>query len=168
MTLLNIFAAVVLAIAAPAFAINKCTGADGKIVFQDTHCMSKEEALTVKSTVGQSAAPLVDSPTASTLSVGSKKERFYGAKWRRRTDLELHLIFNARRELLDHLQECQMQQAAFAEKRVGTRAKAAGTSDAPSTSEVQAAAYLCDSRTRDLQVKLEGYERELSEFKAAK
>lgn len=41
-----------IALAGPAFAINKCTGADGKTVFQDAPCMGKGETVTVNGACG--------------------------------------------------------------------------------------------------------------------
>jgi hypothetical protein len=38
---------------APAWAVNKCTGADGKVQFQDAPCMGKGEVLVVKPASGR-------------------------------------------------------------------------------------------------------------------
>lgn len=46
-----LFAAALL-MAAPAWAVNKCTGADGKAVFQDAPCAGKGEALDVRPASG--------------------------------------------------------------------------------------------------------------------
>lgn len=60
----NIFCAgALLLICMQALANNKCTGVDGKVVFQDAPCMGKSEVLGNRSPVGQSAngsAPPVD------------------------------------------------------------------------------------------------------------
>jgi hypothetical protein len=37
---------------APAWAVNKCTGADGKVQFQDAPCMGKGETITVRPASG--------------------------------------------------------------------------------------------------------------------
>lgn len=49
-----LLAAALLA-ASPAWAINKCTGADGKLVFQDAPCAGKGEAIDVRPASGHSA-----------------------------------------------------------------------------------------------------------------
>ena len=48
-----------LMVCAPSWAVNKCTGPDGKVSFQDAPCSGKGEALTVRPSGGApSAAPL--------------------------------------------------------------------------------------------------------------
>lgn len=154
-----------LALAPSAYAINKCSDADGKIVLQDAQCMGKGETFTAKPAIGQAPTPAVAEPVASASTFTAKKERIYGAKWRRRTDLELHLIHNARRELSDHLQQCQQQQAALAAKKGEARSHLNGaTWDASTASEMQVVVTSCEAKTRDIHAKLEGYERELHEL----
>lgn len=45
------------AIAAPAWAINKCTGPDGKVSFQDAPCASNERAESLRARSGNNVAP---------------------------------------------------------------------------------------------------------------
>lgn len=163
-----------------AFAINKCTGADGKTVFQDAPCMGKGETIVVKPASGQAPAPVVAAPAsdaagaapaaaAPAATTTAKKEGAFGEKWRRRNDLETHLISNARGELNGHLQGCQQQQAALAAKKGSARNNLAGaTWEASISAEMQAAATMCDTKARDIRAKLEGYERELRELQAVK
>lgn len=169
-----------IALAGPAFAINKCTGADGKTVFQDAPCMGKGETITVKPASGQAPAPVVATPataatdaapaaTAQAPTAAARKEGAFGEKWRRKTDLESHLISNARGELSNHMQRCRQQQADLAAKKGSARNNLAGaTWEASISGEMQAAATLCDTKARDIRAKLEGYERELRELAAVK
>ncbi len=61
-----ITAALLAAICAPSWAINKCTGADGKVAFQDAPCSSgKSEALTVRPANGDAGTFANPSPDAS-------------------------------------------------------------------------------------------------------
>lgn len=54
-----------LMVCAPSWAVNKCTGPDGKVSFQDAPCSGRGEALTVRPSGGsQSAAPLAPAPQA--------------------------------------------------------------------------------------------------------
>ena len=48
--------AAVLIAASPAWAINKCTGADGKVVFQDAPCMGRGEKLEVRPASGNGSS----------------------------------------------------------------------------------------------------------------
>lgn len=171
-------AACAMALAGPAFAINKCTGADGKTVFQDAPCMGKGETIVVKPASGQAPQPMVAAPAsdaavaapaAAAPTATAKKEGVFGDRWRRKTDLESHLISNARGELNGHMQACQQQQAALAAKKGSARNNLAGaTWEASISAEMQAAATMCDTKARDIRAKLEGYERELRELQAVK
>lgn len=51
-----------LLVCAPAWAVNKCTGADGKVSFQDAPCAGKGETLTVRPSGG--TAPVAGSAAA--------------------------------------------------------------------------------------------------------
>ena len=58
------FAAALLALGAPALAINKCTGADGKVSFQDAPCVGgKTETLGLKSGGVITPLPVANKPT---------------------------------------------------------------------------------------------------------
>lgn len=49
--------------ASPAWAINKCTGADGKVVFQDAPCAGKGEALNIRPSSGASRPATAEAAT---------------------------------------------------------------------------------------------------------
>lgn len=53
---LLIAAALLSALCAPAWAINKCTGADGKVAFQDAPCANTAKAETIKARGGNTVA----------------------------------------------------------------------------------------------------------------
>lgn len=52
MKLLFISAAVLSALCTPAWAVNKCTGSDGKVTFQDALCAGKGERIEVRPNTG--------------------------------------------------------------------------------------------------------------------
>ena len=123
-----IFLTAMLLSAAPAWAINKCTGPDGKTVFQDAPCAGKGEKIEVKPASGN--APVAPAPAAvasggspapvpagTATATPAKKEGPYGETWRRKTDLESHLINNARGDLNAHLRDCDAQQRQLASKK---------------------------------------------------
>ena len=66
MTWPAVFLGAALLAAAPAWAINKCTGADGKVVFQDAPCAGKGETLDVRPASGHAAR--VPSPVPTPVS----------------------------------------------------------------------------------------------------
>ncbi len=57
------------ALCTPAWAVNKCTGADGKVTFQDTPCAGATESIAVQPASGRAhvapAAPQQTRPTAT-------------------------------------------------------------------------------------------------------
>lgn len=173
-----IFLTAVLFSAAPVWAINKCTGPDGKAVFQDAPCAGKGEQILVKPASGN--APVAPAPTAATptstataapagtpAAATQKKEGAFGESWRRKTDLESHLISNAKAALNAHLKDCDAQQRQLASKKNLARNNLAGATWEQSISaEMQAAATNCDTKARDMRARLEGYEKELRELQA--
>lgn len=57
-----VLCAVALFLCAPAWAINKCTGADGKVVFQDAACEGRGEKMVVRSTQSAPASTAATTP----------------------------------------------------------------------------------------------------------
>jgi len=167
-----------LAIGTPAWAINKCIGGDGKAVFQDAPCAGKGEQIVVRPASGSApVAPAPTAPASANTATGApagaaaaapqKKEGVFGESWRRKTDLESHLISNAKAALNGHLKDCDAQQRQLASKKNLARNNLAGATWEQSISaEMQAAATSCDTKARDMRARLEGYEKELRELQA--
>lgn len=152
--------------ASPAWAINKCTGADGKVAFQDAPCAGKGEKIEVHPASGpaRAAAPVVANPAGMS---AAAKEGVFGETWQRRTYLENRGIADARSALQVQINQCEAKQSELAAKKSRARNNLAGATWEQSIStEMQAAATMCDSRTRELRTQLEGYEKELRELQA--
>ncbi len=153
-------AACALAALTPAWAINKCQGADGKTVFQDAPCAGQGEKIEVRPASG--SAPRTGAAPAAA------KEGVFGEKWQRRTYLENRGVPDARAAVGNHQRQCESQQAALAgRKRLSADNLAGATLEQSISTEMQAAATLCDSRARELRAQLESLERELRELQAA-
>ena len=180
-----------LALAAPVWAINKCTGPDGKVSFQDAPCAGsgkgeKVEVRLSSSGIGTAApAPGAAAPAASPASGASaaapaagaasapaaatapapRKEGAFGETWRRKTDLEQRLIREARGALQTHQQRCTAEQRDRAARRTQARTNTAvAISEQAITSEMQAAAAACELRSRELQANVDALEKELREL----
>lgn len=156
-----------------AVAINKCVSSDGKVSFQEQPCVGKGGAIEVKPASGSAPAiPRADTGTSSnptTTAPGSKKEGVFGETYRRKLDLETHLISATRGQLNGHLQRCDAQQRELAAKKGQARNNLAGATWEQSISaEMQAAATTCDTKARDLRTQLEGYEKELRDLETRK
>jgi hypothetical protein len=65
--------------AAPTWAVNKCTDADGTVVFQDAPCAGKGETLTVRPGSGHANA-------SSAASAARAKAEIAGIEWRSKVD----------------------------------------------------------------------------------
>lgn len=159
--------AAALAVGTPAWAINKCTGPDGKTVFQDAPCAGKGEKIDVRPASGSAASP----PPATAPAPGARqavaKEGAFGESWQRRTYLENRGIADARGAIVAHQNQCDAKQKELAAKKGQARNNLAGATWEQSIStEMQAAATLCDSKQRDLRAQLESLEKELKELQA--
>lgn len=173
-----IFLSAALIAAAPAWAINKCTGSDGKAVFQDAPCAGKGEEIVVRPASGH--APVAPTPTAAapagtaavapagaTAAAPQKKEGAFGESWQRRTFLENRGVPDARAALQAHRNACDSKQRELSSQKSRANNNLAGATWLQSIStEMQAAATICEAKTRELQGNLEGLEKELRQLQA--
>lgn len=160
----------------PAWAVNKCIDADGKAVFQDAPCVGKGEKIVVRPASG--AAPILSpaaspsqtpQPTSGKAPIKATPEGAFGSAWQRRTYLENRGVADARGALQAHLNSCDAKQKELASKKNLARNNLAGaTWEQSISSEMQAAATVCDSRARDLRQNLDQLEKELRELQASK
>lgn len=161
--------------ASPAWAINKCTGADGKVVFQDAPCAGRGETLDVRPASGpaQQQAPAVqaggaNTPGAMPAPAAKKKEGAFGDSWQRRTYLENRGVPDARAAIAGNKAECERKHAALVARKGSANNNLAGATYLQSlAAEMQATATMCDTRARELNTQLEAMEKELRELRAA-
>lgn len=154
-----------------AWAINKCTGTDGKVVYQDAPCAGRGEAIDVRPSRGHTSATqstAVTAPTATqNATAPTKKEGAFGASWQRRTYLENRGIADARAAIDGHQRSCAAKQAELVRRKGYANNNLAGATWEQSISaEMQAAATMCDSRARELRAELESLQKELRELQA--
>ena len=155
----------------PAWAVNKCTGADGKVVFQDAPCTGRGEELQVKPASGSAVRPAAtavpQSAAAPQAAAGGKKEGAFGSSWQRKIYLEDRGLPDARAAIDAHQRNCANQQATIASRKALANNNLAGATYEQSIStEMQAAATMCDSKARELRAQLESLEREYRNLKA--
>lgn len=167
--------AILAALACPAHAINKCTGADGKVVFQDAPCMGHGETIEVRPASGAAPKPAASANTAAGAAAAApaqaatpaRKENVFGERWQRRTYLENRGIPDARAAIDGHQADCAAQQAQLAAKKTrATNSLAGATWEESISGEMQAAATTCDTRARELRAELDSLQRELRELQA--
>lgn len=163
-------------LAAPAWSINKCTGPDGKVMFQDVPCAGKGATLDVRPASGHAPKAVPATTTANayaapapvaTTSPVNNKEGAFGESWQRRTYLENRGISDARAAVENHQRGCVAQQVALASrKRQANNSLAGATWEQSISTEMQAVATMCDSRSRELLAESNALQRELRELQA--
>jgi len=155
--------------ALPAHAINKCTGPDGKIVYQDAPCAGKGEAITVRPASG--TAPVATAPAGTNAQPaaavgGGRKEGAFGESWQRRTYLENRGVPDARASLEAHKQACERKIRALEASKANANNNLAGATYMQSLStQMQAEATMCDMRARELSADLQAKEAELKKLR---
>lgn len=139
----------------PATAVNKCTGADGKISFQDAPCSAgKGGAIDVKPAAGKAkAAAAASADGTATPSLVERIDADVAASQRSRRVRELEGVFirGANEELANHRIACAQQQKDLAAKQYAYVQNLYGkTHAAQIASEMAAASARCDQKDREL------------------
>ncbi|RYF51220.1 MAG: DUF4124 domain-containing protein [Comamonadaceae bacterium] len=148
--------ALVLGFVAPAWAVNKCTGADGKVSFQDAPCAGEGEKIEVRPAM-QGATPIPPSPSAA-------KEGAFGPAWQRRHYLQNQGVPQARAAIERNQKECAAPPDE-AVAQAGPLRRSTLASGSQFAQERAAAASkdkaACDARTEELRGQLRSLEAEL-------
>lgn len=147
--------ALALGFLAPAWAINKCTDANGKVSFQDAPCPGQGEKIEVKPTT-QGATPIQPAPSVTS-------EGVFGARWQRKNYLETQGIPQAQAELERHLQACAKPPEVVADAGPLRRSLASGTMFAQERADTAANdKSICHARTQELRQQIKWLEDELA------
>ncbi|WP_422845918.1 DUF4124 domain-containing protein [Acidovorax sp. M2(2025)] len=151
--------ALLLGALAPAWAINKCTDADGKIAFQDAPCPGEGEAIDVRPAM-QGATPVAPPPAAAP----AAREGAFGATWQRKYYLQNQGVPEARAAVERQQRECAAQPAE-AVAHAGPLRRSTLASGTQFAQERAAAAgqdqAACEARTEELRERLKALEAEL-------
>jgi hypothetical protein len=150
--------ALAMAATAPAWAVNKCTGADGKVVFQDAPCAGKGEQLVIRPASG--AAPVANAANLSDAKVQpspqTEAQRIEARvaesqRQRRATEMQNVIVPRAYAAIDRHRSDCESQiQALRDQKRLASNNLAGATWEASLSGEMTAVATTCDTRNREL------------------
>ena len=147
--------ALALGFLAPAWAINKCTDANGKVSFQDAACMGDGEKIEVRPTT-QGATP-VQLPTAPVA------EGAFGATWQRKNYLQTQGVPQARAAVERNQRECTAQPNVVATVGPLRRGNLPSGSQFVQEGAEKAAddKAACEARTDALREQLRALEKEL-------
>ena len=141
---------------APAWAVHKCTDAQGKVSFQDAPCPGLGENVEVRPAM-QGATP-VPAPASTA------KEGAFGPSWQRKHYLESQGVPQARAAVQRSERECAGQQPAEGVAHAGPlrRTLPSGSQFAQERSaDANKDKAACDARTQELRNQLKALEEEL-------
>lgn len=159
---------IALLAASPTWAINKCTNANGKVVFQDAPCSGHGQQIEVRPASGN--APPTAAPQAATASQSAaapQKPKLDSSTELRRIELEQYLVKNKRDQVNGTNQDCQARLNELSQrKRQANNNLAGAVLESSISSEMQSVSVMCESKTRQLQAELDALERELRDIKA--
>ena len=148
-------AAMALAFVAPAWAINKCTDANGKVSFQDAPCAGQGEKIEARPAM-EGATPIAPNPAAT-------REGAFGPTWQRKNYVQTQGVPQARAALERHLRECGAPPAEAVATAGPLRRSLASGSQAAQEREATSAKTKaeCDARADELRGQLKSLEDEL-------
>lgn len=155
---------VLVLLCVPAWAINKCTAADGSVVFQDAPCNGRGEVLEVKPAAGRTK-PLPSG--AQPVDEAQRLEDRVTASQRERRLRELQTIYypQAQSTLDQHRRACEQEQKDLAANQYKYTQNLYGkTHAAQVAAEMAAAASRCDLKDRELKEKLDAMKTECNQL----
>ncbi|RYF38321.1 MAG: DUF4124 domain-containing protein, partial [Comamonadaceae bacterium] len=140
-----------------AWAINKCTGADGKVAFQDAPCVGGQSEKIEARPAMEGATPIA--PAQST-----GKEGAFGPSWQRKNYLQNQGVPQARAAVDRNQRECSAAPAeAVATAGPLRKSIASGNQFAQeAAAAVAKGKSACEARTEELREQLRTLEKELS------
>lgn len=142
----------------PALAINKCTGPNGNVVFQDTPCAGQGEEITVRPATGHAPKPPPQAAgsTPGTTPALTNAQRINAqvdesVAERRRKDLVERYIPQSTYQREQHRTDCANRQKQLEAGQYTYKQNLYGkTHAAQIASEMAAAASQCETRDREL------------------
>ena len=137
--------------AVPAWAVNKCVGPGGAVVFQDAPCAGKGEALTVRPASG--SGPTAAEPGTSATSEAQRIENQIAdsQRDRRRRELTERLVPQADQAIINNMNACAQEQERIQRDQYAYVQNLYGkTHAAQRASELAASAARCELRDREL------------------
>ncbi len=154
---LSIAVALLATLSGPTWAINKCTGPDGKMVYQDAACAGKGEKINVRPASGDGAIRAATSlstqgATTKPLTEAQRIEAQISdlQRARRKQELENILVPDAQRAIRNQRDQCDQELKALQAKKGMAKNNLAGaTWESSISTEMTAVATRCDTKNRD-------------------
>lgn len=173
-TIVAVITSAILCIAAPVWAVNKCVGPGGAVVFQDAPCDGKGETLTVRPAAGSGASASVPEGTGTAAKPTTEAQRIErqiaeSQVERRLRDLTTRLVPQADQAVINNLKSCEQEQARIKSDQYAYVQNLYGkTHAAQRASELAASASRCDMKDRELRADAEALRAECRELGGCK
>lgn len=138
---------------APAWSINKCTGADGKVAFQDAPCNGRGEILDVKPAAGRAVPAAAAASGAKRMTEAQRIEGLVTASQqdRRKLELEARLVPEAFNAITAQRAACDQELKALQARKGNASNNLAGaTYEVSISSEMTAVATRCGTRNTEV------------------
>lgn len=167
---LVICAALAVVACAPAWAVNKCTGPDGRVSFQDAPCAGRGEVLDVRPASGRASSlpAAAPSPAADAAPAGgpaTDAQRIEGQiaasqRDRRRRVLEREIPADMD-AMHRHAVNCELKLMDLKDRKRYTNNNLAGaTLESAISNEMTAVATRCDTTAREMRADIESKRNE--------
>jgi hypothetical protein len=170
--MIKLLCALALSVSAlPTWAVNKCTGPDGSVVFQDAPCAGKGETYNVRPASGsaRAAAAPADGEKPRTEAQRIEQNIADSQKERRLRELTQREVPAADDAVLAHLKACKDEQIAIERgKFVYVQNLYGKTHAAQVAAEQAAAAARCDTRDRELRAQAQRIRKECTDLGGCK
>jgi len=156
-----------IALCSQAHAINRCTGPDGSVVFQDAPCTGKGETITPKPAAGNAPARPAATPGEKPQTEAQRIEANIAKSQRERRlrDLQEREFPRAQAAVAAHASACRAEQQRLEDQKYRYVQNLYGKTDAAQTaSEQAAAASRCDLKDRELREVADRLKKECSEL----
>lgn len=152
-----ILAAALACALSPAWAVNKCTGPDGKVVFQDAPCAGKGVTLNVKPAAGNAPASPVGKSSQEQVNELVSTMRTDN----RRNELQDRIIPARQGALQANREKCDAEIAALQRQQALANNNLAGATWLQSlATEMSAISTRCDARSREIQASIDAGRQE--------
>ena len=145
----------------PVWAVNKCTGPDGKVTFQDAQCAAKGETLVIKPASGLGTLPDTAGNTKNTIVQRMEATVAASQKQRRLSEVETIYLPQSQLVMEQHRRSCEQEQKDLASGQFKYVQNLYGkTHAAQIASEMAAASTRCNTKDRELKEQLDALRSE--------
>jgi hypothetical protein len=164
--------AILLCFVSGANAMNRCTQANGNVTFQDAPCDGKGGAYNANPASGYAPASKAVEVPQKVADIAPKsqttvaKEQLAALQDERNRREKWHVLNERRGDLAGQRNRCDQEQANLRASKANSNNNLAGaTRDSSISSEMAAAATVCDGKLREIERQISAAERVCSELK---